>query len=317
MKSRTTLIAFTLTFTGVSIILAQPRGRGGDPPPMRRNHTANTAKTVTYLTAKYDAPAESKVTIELTEYKRIIESNVMPDHKIGRFPNSGNPNSPSEQKFKVSLPLSPQTNEVATKAGGAVGILVNGVLIEAGTGEFFFPEDNSAPWNYNALGGAVKLGIDENHAHVQPTGKYHYHGIPTALFKELNVSSTAHSPIIGWSFDGFPIYGVYGYSDPTNPESKIVANTSSYQLKEGARPVAPEGPGGTYDGAFNDDFKYIEGLGTLDECNGRFTITPEFPEGTYAYFMTTEWPVIPNHYRGTPVRRQGARFRQIQEEQNN
>ena len=195
-RSMTPLLILSLSLAGVTL-LAQSRDRGGDRPPMRRNHTANQAKTVTYLPAKFDAPAESKITITLTDTKRIIESNVMPDHKIGKFPNAGNPNSPTEQQFKVTLPLNPEVNETATKAGGSVGILVNGVLIEAGTGEFLFPKDGGKPWNYNALGGAVKLGIDENHAHVQPNGKYHYHGIPTALFTQLNVTPTEHSPIIG------------------------------------------------------------------------------------------------------------------------
>ena len=42
------------------------------------------------------------------------------------------------------------------------------------------------------------------------------------------------------------------------------------------------------------------GAGNLDECNGRMVMTPEFPEGTYAYFLTREWPVIPRCYAGTP-----------------
>jgi hypothetical protein len=39
----------------------------------------------------------------------------------------------------------------------------------------------------------------------------------------------------------------------------------------------------------------------LDECNGRFTVTPEFPNGTYAYFLTRDWPVIPRAFRGKPT----------------
>ena len=45
--------------------------------------------------------------------------------------------------------------------------------------------------------------------------------------------------------------------------------------------------------------------GTLDECNGRFSVTPEFPAGTYAYFLTTEWPVVPRQFRGTPTQVRG------------
>ena len=65
---------------------------------------------------------------------------------------------------------------------------------------------------------------------------------------------------------------------------------SSWQLKEGEREAG--GPSGDYTGDYTQDFEYVEGLGDLDECNGRFTITPDFPDGTYAYYMTDEFPFI-------------------------
>lgn len=127
-------------------------------------------------------------------------------------------------------------------------------------------------------------------------------GKPTGYLEGLELSPDEHSPIIGWAFDGFPIYAMYGYADPTDPESEIVEMTSSFKLKEGTRPEPPEGPGGEYDGAFTADYEYVEGAGTLDECNGRFTVTPDFPEGTYAYFVTNTWPMIYRNFRGTPIR---------------
>ena len=39
-------------------------------------------------------------------------------------------------------------------------------------------------------------------------------------------------------------------------------------------------------GSFIQDFEFKNGYGTLDRYNGRFTITPDFPQGTYAYFLT-------------------------------
>ena len=39
-------------------------------------------------------------------------------------------------------------------------------------------------------------------------------------------------------------------------------------------------------GAFVEDFDYTEGSGILDQYNGRYAITPEYPEGTYAYYLT-------------------------------
>ena len=65
------------------------------------------------------------------------------------------------------------------------GVGINGVLFEPGTAEFWMG-DRHADWNYEALGGAVGLGLDSNHAHVQPGGIYHYHGLPIGLLEELN-----------------------------------------------------------------------------------------------------------------------------------
>ena len=87
-------------------------------------------------------------------------------------------------------------------------------------------------------------------------------------------------------------------------DSEVKILKSSYRVKSGNRPGGARGdrnnPGGKYDGTFIGDYEFVEGHGDLDECNGRFTITPEFPKGTYAYFLTEDWPVIPRLFRGTP-----------------
>lgn len=86
-----------------------------------------------------------------------------------------------------------------------------------------------------------------------------------------------HSPILGWAYDGNPIYGPYGYDSPTN--KRVRRMESGYSLVDsGDRPNYPLG-------FFTDDYIFTAN-GDLDECNGRFTVTPEFPNGTYAYFMT-------------------------------
>ena len=167
---------------------------------------------------------------------------------------------------------------------------------DPGAGEFYAGEPG---WQYEPLSGAIDLGIDVSHAHVQPTGKYHYHGLPTRLMDSVQVQAGKHSPQIAWAADGFPIYAVYGYRDPKDATSQTQKLTSSYQLKKGERPGG-NAPGGTYDGTFVRDYQYVEGSGDLDECNGRITVTPEYPDGTYAYFMTEAWPVVPRVFRGTP-----------------
>ena len=60
-------------------------------------------------------------------------------------------------------------------------------------------------------------------------------------------------------------------------------------------------------GAYVQDYEFVEGLGHLDEFNGRFAVTPEYPEGTYAYYATVDedwngaYPYFFPKYRGVVV----------------
>lgn len=287
---------------------------GGPPPggrhPGARQHTANEAQPLDLVPANRTPRARNEVRIEERGEDRGIEANGIPAHEVGRFPNRNNPNEISEQDYDIVIPANPEeAPEITPMDGGRAryrvfGITLDGVVLEPGTAEVWMGQPGSAfrgmPWNYEALGGAVPLGLDTNYAHVQPDGSYHYHGLPVGLMKRLGFRTGNHSPMIGWAADGFPIYALYGYSDPGDASSQAVELKTSWQLREGDRPDGEEGPGGEYDGAFVQDYEYIAGSGDLDECNGRFCVTPEFPGGTYAYFLTRDWPVIPRAFRGTP-----------------
>ena len=95
-----------------------------------------------------------------------------------------------------------------------------------------------------------------------------------------------HSPIIGWAYDGHPIYGPYGYVDPenSNPFNQYKLIRSSYRVKSSRASILSglSDPLGTY----IEDYEYVEGLGDLDRYNGRYCVTPEYPNGVYAYFTT-------------------------------
>ena len=93
---------------------------------------------------------------------------------------------------------------------------------------------------------------------------------------------TSHSPIIGWAYDGNPIYGPFGYSDPDNINSSLKIITSSY--KKDTTKVFNR-PTGFNEGFFVNDYSF-DSSGDLDIHNGRFCKTPEFPNGIYAYFST-------------------------------
>ncbi|MFI4854684.1 MAG: YHYH protein [Phycisphaerales bacterium JB065] len=248
-----------------------------------------------------------EVSITIEGDKRVIRANGLPNHETGEFPNAGNPNALRPQSHVITLPLVPTIADEPIVARPEFGIAINGVIFDAGTGEFWTAENDRAfgggsPWNYEALGGGVPLGLDQNNAHVQPTGKYHYHGVPTGLLHQLLEGHDGSTMVhLGWAYDGFPIYAAWGYADPNDPNSEVRPLRSSYKLKDGERPARPDGPGGKYDGTFGLDYEYVEGLGDLDECNGRFGVTPEYPQGTYYYVITDEFPSIPRLWRGEPA----------------
>ena len=106
------------------------------------------------------------------------------------------------------------------------------------------------------------------------------------LQNEREILSDTHSPIIGWAYDGNPIYGPYGYTLRTGGSPRLLK--SGYILSlDSDRPNPLDSNGNTIypDGFFINDYVY-DGSGDLDEHNGRFCKTPEFPNGVYAYFTT-------------------------------
>jgi len=95
------------------------------------------------------------------------------------------------------------------------------------------------------------------------------------------IPSDSHSPIIGWAYDGNPIYGPYGYSN-RNGSGFVKALESGYSISISSnRPSTSLYP----EGFFVEDYNFNSD-GDLDENNGRFCVTPEYPNGVYAYFST-------------------------------
>jgi hypothetical protein len=226
--------------------------------------------------------------------ERVIQANGIPDHQPGQFPNRGNPNTISEQNYSFRIPTKPQVAPIPTSSTRWwFGVAINGVPFEPGTAEFW---NGQREWNYEAKGGFINLGLDENDAHVQPQGSYHYHGWPAGLIARLG--GDGHKMLlVGWAADGFSIYTAYDHTDLKDARSPLKKMRSSYRVKQGQR---PDGPGGNYDGRFTADYEFVQGAGDLDECNGCFGVTPEYPEGVYHYHLSDGFPYISRRFRGSP-----------------
>jgi hypothetical protein len=236
-----------------------------------------------------------------TNYAYVRASGV-PSHSVGPFP--GNPAAPTDRNRTFRLPRNPVAQGgTKTAVGlGAIGVMVNGV-------PFFNPQDaasynNQNVWHQNA--NVVEApSFDTGRGHPAPRmqnmtqGVYHYHQSPALLINQLDPGNTGqhHSPIIGYAFDGFPIYGPYGYSDPNDSASAIERVESGYALRsitsrthlaDGTDVADGPAVSGTNPlGYYVEDFGFTGG-GDLDLYNGRFTKTPEYPDGIYAYFATLD-----------------------------
>ncbi len=236
---------------------------------------------------------------------RTLIANGVPDHEVGTFPNPSNPNTITEQVVEVDFPLYPELASDPAEERQVVAYALNGVKVEVGTGGSCDDAgdcshiDPTRGWRMEASGEAgFDFGTDENNAHVQPFGAYHYHGIPELYLEQLGGGQAV--TLVGWAVDGFPIYARWGHADADDAGSEVVPMAPSWVLTDDV-PADRPSPDIYPLGAFTADWVYQEGAGDLDECNGRFGVTPEFPDGTYHYYLTDDFPFGQRCIKGTAL----------------
>jgi hypothetical protein len=235
--------------------------------------------------------------VQYSDNNVYVSATCIPGYDIG--PWAGNPNIPANQNFIFKITRHPQKNNGAPVLTGLghIGVFTNGVSI-------FNPKDamsynNQNVWHQNAI---VVEGpsFDECLGHPAPNGEYHHHLNPTCLYDDS--ITNVHSPIIGFAFDGYPIYGAFGFSK-TDGSGAIKRMQSSYRKRNiTSRTTLPDGStassagpvvGGKYVlGYYIEDFEFATGSGDLDEHNGRFCVTPDYPQGMYCYFVTLDQNLV-------------------------
>src|SRR5665213_158537 len=235
-------------------------------------------------------------TVQYDSTYTYISCTCIPGYSIG--PWIGNPNVPANQNFVFEIPRHPVHNNTATTVGlGHTGVWTNGVSIFNVSDAMSY--NNQGIWNRNAYFWEGP-GFDACLGHPQQQGEYHHHVSPTCLYNQSD--STHHSPIIGYAFDGFPVYGAYAYTN-INGTGPIKRMKSSYLVSTDTTRVNGPNLSTTYPaGCFIEDYNYVSGSGDLDQRNGRFCVTPDYPNGIYAYFVTiddTLAPVFPYTFFGT------------------
>lgn len=293
---------------------------------MGRHYVSGNSTPIT------DAVEANIQTVQFSDNFVYVSTNGIPAYITGPFLDN-NPSLATDQNAIFKFPLNPVQNNGTPTAttGGNIGVFINGVALFdyrdgvawntttnalcGGPGNPACPGGPQAAmsWNRDAIP-AEKGGFDCSKGHPA-MGNYHHHQNPSAFNLDLTVISSVcdlyvadglyainpnqHSPLIGFAYDGFPIYGAYGYAN-TDGTGGITRIKSSYSLRnittrthhaDGTDVADGPAVNGTYFlGYFREDYEFIANTNPdyLDEHNGRFCVTPEYPNGTYAYFCTVD-----------------------------
>ena len=298
----------------------------------------NTTQIGTYYVSGNSTPISNNILVncQQVEYSATsvyVMATGIPAYPTGPFLD-GNPSNATDQSAIYKFTLTPQQNSgtPTSTTGNNIGVFVNGVSLfdyrdgvswNPGTSALCGGPGNppcpggpmsSRDWNRDAIP-AEMAGFDCSKAHPA-MGNYHHHQNPSAFKLDLNVvsticniydadglyamDSTQHSPLIGFAYDGFPIYGAYGYMN-ADGTGGVVRIESGYELRsmiartthaDGSTVSSGPAINTTFPlGYFREDYGWISHPNNdeyLDEHNGRFCVTPEYPNGTYAYFCTVD-----------------------------
>ncbi len=244
-------------------------------------------------TPHYGTIPANITSVSYTTTDAYITCASIPSYNIG--PWTGNPNIPSDQGYIIKLTRNPvkNTGTLLQTPMGKCGLWSNGVTIynpkdgyywDTTTHAFANSPGVTAAWNRNAYIYEA-VSFDACLGHPDQSGSYHNHVNPKCLYDAS--ATTVHSPIIGYAFDGYPVYGAYAYTD-TNGTGPIKRMVSSYVLTTATTRTGGPTMAMYAAGSFCEDYVYTAGAGDLDEHNGRYCVTPEYPSGTYAYFVTLD-----------------------------
>lgn len=177
--------------------------------------------------------------------------------------------------YRVRIPRVPREAERGEALPmGVIGVLTSGAVVANPMSPVSHQERGL--WHLDAVGAALR-------------GRGN-----TMALEELLAANDRHSPLLGYALDGYPIYGPYGWDAlhrvvPMRPSYRLRAIRERRKWADGTV-LAPGQEGPRVDaaaplGLYVEDYEWAEGTGTLDVHNGRWAATPEYPNGTYAYFL--------------------------------
>ncbi len=270
----------------------------------------SNALTASVLDITQNMGFEASMDISNTSDTCTFTSNSIPNHDFNdASAHFATPTSEYALQLSVVRDATMAASSTALTQGSEDAIFLNGVVLDILSAGCYAPAspdagddgntaigcNDTAPWLLDPLGVDHKFGADAHNAHTQPTGQYHYHGNPMAMFDDN--PGPDGSPVIGFAADGFPIFGSYFLDPDTGALRKAL---SGYSLKtgnrvaiEGLNPSENELNSADYDGTYVNDWEFSTS-GDLDECNG-MTVN-----GQYGYYVTDSYPWVLACFSGTP-----------------
>lgn len=250
----------------------------------------------------------------------------IPYHSYG---NEASVYAAGNQNYKLSWPYrgGSRIESPAPTAEGIIGIWLNGVAM------YNPAIHTLAPYGYEQLtgytyNGAYRAGQvygynfaeDLSGGHTSSSDRYHYHdgsflniwlngaGHVSGQYGETGIAEASlinylknglthpdgHSKILGISADGYPVYGPFGYNVAMNADSVVERMISGYKLFPASNRAGTVAENLIQYpmGIFIEDYHYTA-AGDLDQHNGRYCVTPDYPNGTYAYFITVDADLQP------------------------
>ncbi len=280
--------------TSIAIFALAITGTAAAVPPLVTQWKLNATNATGYGGAVADVTV-----VRYSSSNVYVTCSGIPSYTIGPW---NSPNTATAMSWVYKLPLTPvqNTGTAVTVGLGHAAVLRDGTAIYNSRDARSY--NNLGIWNQTAW--VFERGsFDSCYGHPSPGREYHPHAYPTCLLGTID--ATKHSPLIGFAFDGFPIYGPYGYEN-ADGSGGVGRITSSFQPRQiTARTSLPNGTqltasqygpaiSTTYPlGCYVEDWQYIAASGHLDQHNGRWCTTPEYPAGTYCYFVTVNAALEP------------------------
>ncbi|MDA9865182.1 YHYH protein [bacterium] len=163
-----------------------------------------------------DAGFADVVSVTCEDGQALIAGDTYPDHDLMNGITGTNEQMPVPANGYFSpITLAPVVGSEPHTRDAALGVAVNGVPIYDYTAGGEMSLDDLGTYQAN-LDTVTTGQLDVCGGHAGRGDDYHYHAEPTCMIEEM--PNAGPDAIIGWSFDGFPIY------TRTNPDGSAIAD---------------------------------------------------------------------------------------------